>query len=185
MNDEISYEGDFRAYIALGRFVSVFANLDFQLTAQLSQITQLSEQSANLLLNGMSISVKLKKLGKAAKFAGPTYREYAPIYGKLSEYNELRNKLIHWSHIFDKDGVKFDISDPTKNIQKLMTAQRISIDPDQIIHIAEWVNNALICFYPIALGKKELLPEGYDVERLLREAPPVPKDRDTSLRTPV
>lgn len=183
MNNEISYDGDNRAYIALGRFISVFANMDFQLTIHLSLMTNLGEQSANVLLQGMRMSVKLQKLKQAAKLADPVFREYAPIYNKFSEYNEFRNKIVHWSHIFEQEGQSFDITDPTRNAQKTLAAHRISVNPDDLVLIAEWIWQSLSFFYPFVSGKKELLPEGYDVERLLRDAPPVPKDRDTSLRT--
>ncbi len=185
MNEEISYDGDHKAYIALGRFISVFANMDYQLTVHLSLMTNLGEKSANVLLQGMSMNVKLQKLRQAAKFADPVFGEYAPLYKKFSEYNEFRNKIVHWSHIFEEEGQCFDITDPTRNAQKTLTAHRISVDPDDLIRIAEWIWNSLSFFYPFVSGHKEIIPEGYDVERLLREAPPVPKDRDTSLRTTV
>ena len=170
------------AYIALGRFVSVFANLEFQLTVHLGLITGLEERSANLLLQGMSLKVKLQKLRIASKFAKPVFRDYAKLYRKFSEYNDFRNKLLHWSHIFSVDKAVFDITDPTRNVQKLLTAHRISIKPDEIMAIAEWITDALNFFYPFVLGRDDLIPEGLDIEALLNAAPPIPADQDTSLQ---
>ncbi len=128
-------------YRELGEFTMTYSGVEFFLTSILEAAINGDTRESYIVLQGMSLPVKIRKLRVIFKNKIKSNSEFLIFLSKFEKVIGFRDKLQHWSHLANAERTEIRLTDIGRNPENIFGSY-VKVSVDDLKKINEYLTYA-------------------------------------------